>query len=160
MSEEKRYTIQEAQRFFAQEFNAKVWDLLQKSERSAQNDESMLHYAHASYCHWLSVGTGLHQQRAEWLIAHVYTVLGRPDAALRHAARCLELTSEHAQLMQDFDLAYAYEGFARANALAQNQETAQKYIALAEEAGQAVKNEEDKAIFFGDFNGGSWYGMR
>lgn len=89
--------------------------MLGKPDRSKAEDESMFHTAHASCCHWLKVGTGSHHQRAEWLIARVYSELSLGESALRHARRCEELTEEHADLMEDFR-AYALECMARANA--------------------------------------------
>ncbi len=160
MDEEKKYTLEEAHQHFAKTLNGKVWELLQNSGRSKSEDELMIHAAHASCYHWLNAGTGLHHQRAEWLIAHVYTVLSMADSALWHADRCLELTNEFADSMKDFDLAYAYEGIARANALAGNQDEAIRYIQLADNSGQAISNDEDKDIFFGDFNSGDWHGLR
>jgi hypothetical protein len=62
--------------------------------------------------------------------------------------------------MKDFDWAYAYEGVARANALAGKRDEAIKYIQLAEDKGQAIGNDEDKSIFLGDLNGGNWHGLR
>ena len=160
MNEAKTYTLEEAHQHFAKMLNAKVWELLQKTERSKSEDELMVYAAHASCYHWLNAGTGLHHQRAEWLIAHVYTELGLADSALRYASRCLELTNEFADSMKDFDWAYAYEGVARANALAGNRDEALKYIQLAQESGQAISNDEDQSIFLGDFNGGNWHGLR
>ncbi len=160
MNEAKTYTLEEAHQHFAKTLNGKVWNLLQKPERSKSEDELMIYAAHASCYHWLNAGTGLHHQRAEWLIAHVYTELGIADSALRRASRCLELTSEFADSMKDFDRAYACEGLARANALAGNRDEALKYIQRAEETGQAISNDEDKSIFFGDFNSGNWHGLR
>lgn len=160
VSTEKTYTESEAHRFFAVELNGEVWGLLEKAGRSKTEDELMIHQAHASCCHWLKVGTGLHHQRAEWLIARAYSELGLADAALRHARRCQELTEEHAELLEDFDQAYACEALARANALAGLQAEALKYLQLAEAAGQAIADEQDKHIFFGDLNGGNWYGLR
>ncbi len=61
--------------------------------------------------------------------------------------------------MQDFDHAFAFESIARANALAGNNEAAAKYRRLAAEAGEAIRDPEDKAIFVSDFNGGNWYGV-
>jgi hypothetical protein len=87
-------------------------------------------------------------------------VLGLGDAALHHAQRCLELTQTHADLMQDFDHAYAYEAVARANAIAGNRDQALKYIQLAQEAAEAIAGQEDKDYFLGDFNGGNWNGVR
>jgi len=160
MSEEKTYSLEEAHQHFARALNGQVWGLLEKPERSQAEAEQMIHAAHASCYHWLQVGTGLHHQRGEWLIARVYAELGLADPALRHATRCLELTGEFAELMQDFDRAFAYEAVARAHALAGNQAQAREYIQLAEESGQAIGNEQDKAIFLDDFGGGEWYGLK
>ncbi len=160
MSEEKRYNEAEAHRFFAIQFNSKTWELLDKPQRSPEEDEMMVHSAHASCRHWLEAGTGLHQQRGEWLIARVYAVLGLAEAAQRHADRCLALTEQHADLMQDFDRAFAYESAARAHAVAGQRQAALEYIALAQQAGEAIAGPEDKKVFFDDFNGGDWAGMR
>ena len=86
VDEAKTYTLEEAHQHFAKTLNGTVWELLQKPERSKLEDELMIDAAHASCYHWLQAGTGLHHQRAEWLIAHVYTELGLSDPALRHAA--------------------------------------------------------------------------
>jgi len=153
-------TFEDAHPYFAKQLNNKVWELLQKPDRTKSDDELMVHAAHASCYHWLSAGTGLNQQRAEWLVAHVYTVLGYKESALRHANRCLELTREFSELMMDFDKAYAQECMARAFAMAGNRDEAKKYIALAEKEGQAIAKEKEKFIFMNDFKGGNWYGMR
>ena len=120
----------------------------------------MLCAAYASCYYWLRAGTGLHHQRAEWLIARVCSELRLAESTLGHAARCLELTAEHGDQMKDFDRAYAYEGLARANALAGNQDEALKFIQLAEETGQAIGDMEDRRIFFGDLGTGNWHGLR
>lgn len=160
MAEEEKYTLLEANMAFARKIHGEVWNLLKKAGRSELDDELMVHAAHASCYHWLNVGTGLNHQRGEWLISRVYAVLNKPGAALRHAKRCLDLTDEHADLMEDFDLAFAYECVARANAVVGNQEEAIKYIQLAEKAGDNIKDEGDRRIFFSDFNGGEWHGLR
>jgi hypothetical protein len=160
MTNPQTYTLEDAQLHFAKSLNRTVWELLERPWRSRAEDEMMVHAAHASCYHWLQIGTGLQHQRGEWLIAHVYTELGIVDAALRHAARCLEITKEFPDQMRDFDRAYGYEAVARANALAGNQKGAQEYLRLAEEAAQAIRNSDDRKNFFGDFNGGNWYGLR
>jgi hypothetical protein len=62
--------------------------------------------------------------------------------------------------MKDFDLAYAYEAVARANALAGNRDEAARYLQLARESGQAIGDAEDKSTFLGDLNGGNWHGFQ
>jgi len=101
----------------------------------------------------------VNHQRGEWLIAHVYTVLGKTDAALEHARRCFALTEGHADQMQDFDRAYAFESLARANALAGNHDEALTFFNLAEEAGQAIQEDGEKKYFLLDFSGGNWHGL-
>ena len=160
MSEEKQFTEIEAQRHFAVKLNNRVWELLEKPDRSLHDDELMVLAAYASYYHWLQVGTVVHQQRGDWMIARVYTVLGNATAALHHAVRCLELTQQHVKHMADFDVAFAYESVARANAIAGNRDEALNYARLAEKAGQAIVDEADRRIFLDDFYGGEWNGVR
>ena len=112
MEEKHSYTLKEAEQYFAKALNGEVWELLGKADRTALDDERMLYAAYASCYHWLQAGTGAHQERGEWLIAHVCTVLGLKDEALRHASRCLELTQQHPDLMKDFDVAYGFEAMA------------------------------------------------
>lgn len=160
MGEETQFTLEEAQTKFAKMTNGRVWELLEKTDRSPQENEEMLHAAHASLYHWLHAGTGVHHQRGAWMIARVQTVLGNSDEAVRYALRCLELTEEHAVEMQDFDVAFAYEGAGRAYALAGKKKEAEKYIKLAEEAGGKIEDEQDRKIFGDDFQAGDWFGVR
>ena len=160
MSEEKTYTLEEAHKQFAISTNNLVWQLLEKKDRNHHDEELMIHAAHVSCYHWLQVGTGLHHQRAEWLLSHVYAEVGIASAALKHAKRCQDLTEESIELMQDFDFAYAHEAMARAYALIGKVDEAMMYIRKAEMSGQTIANEEDRKIFLADFNGGNWYGLR
>jgi tetratricopeptide (TPR) repeat protein len=159
MSSVERYTLEEAQKEFAKRTNGQVWKLLEKTDRTPPEDEEMEYAAFASLYHWLQAGTQVHHQRGEWLIAHVYTILGQAESAMKHANRCLELTEAHKNQMEDFDIAYAYEGMARANALSGNREVAKKYLELAESAGDEISNAESKNIFVSDLNSGPWHGI-
>ena len=62
--------------------------------------------------------------------------------------------------MEDFDTAFACEAVARAHAIDGDQSGAKKYIELAQQAGDAIKEKEDRDIFFAEFNGGNWNGMK
>lgn len=160
MTSEERYTLEEAHSEFAKRTNGLVWNLLAKNDRTPAENEKLEYAAFASLYHWLQVGTEVHHQRAEWLIAHVYTVLGEAYPAIKHANRCMQLTEEHKSQMEDFDIAYAHEGMARANALSGNREVAEKHLGLAESSGESISNEQSKKIFVGDLNSGDWYGVR
>jgi hypothetical protein len=159
MSEDTKPAVDEAHVMFAKETFIMVWDLMEKSDRTQAEDNEMLHAAHTSLYHWLHAGTGLHHQRGEWLISRVHSVLGNSSECLRHAERCSELTQEYADLMQDFDLAFAQESMARAHALMGNKDDAKKYMSLAEEAGNAIADKEDREYFFKDYRSGEWKGL-
>jgi len=160
MSEEERYTLQEAHAHFARSVNGEVWALLEKAERTPDEDERMVHAAHASLYHWLFAGGIVNQQRGEWLIAHVYAELGVAEAALRHAGRCHRLTEQYAAQMEDFDWAYAYEALARAHAVAGDVVAATQYLQQARDAGEAIADAESKSLFSADLAAGNWGGLR
>jgi hypothetical protein len=160
MSEDKTFTEAEAQLHFAKQFNGKTWELLDKQERTQEENELLVDYAHASLAHWRVAGTGMHHQRGVWMLARVNTVLGNTQLATGYAQRCLELTEQHKGQLSDFDFAFAYECMARAQALAGNRAESQQFVDMADKAGAAIKDEEDRQIFFDDFNGGDWYGVR
>jgi hypothetical protein len=160
VSEENTYTESQAQLHFAKQFNGKAWGLLEKDKRTPEENEQLVDYAHASLAHWRSAGTGVHLQRGSWMLARIYTELGNVLMAVQHAERCLEMTEKYKGELSDFDFAFAYECMARAQGMAKNQIEAKNYLLLAQEAGEAIKDEEDREIFFGDFNEGEWYGIR
>jgi len=158
MEQEKKYSEEECHKKFAVELNNLVWGLLEKKDRTKGEDEIMINASHASLYHWSIVGKAINLQRGHWLVSHVYAVLNRVEPALHHAKKCMELTEQHNFV--DFDLAYACEAMARAYAAGGVKSKSEKYIKLAQEAGEKIKGEEDKKLFFSDFEAGPWYGMR
>lgn len=146
----KKETLKECGAYFAKTANQQVWKLLQKRHRTKEENELMIHSAHASSFHWLAVGTIVHSQRAHWLLSRVYTVTKDAPNALKYAKRCLELTQKHPKEMKDFDLAYAYEAVARANFINRQSIYANRYLDMAKKAGEKIKNPEDKTLFFKD----------
>jgi len=150
------HNVQESHAHFAHAFNLETWQLLQKENRTPEEEERMIGAAHASHCHWQAVGGVVEAQRGLWLVSHVYAELGLGEPSLRYAHRCLQLTDRHPEQMQDFDRAYAFEGMARAAAVAGDGGTAARYRALAGETGATIANGEDRAIFTGDLDGGNW----
>jgi hypothetical protein len=152
MDEEERFTMDEAHVKFAKSMHSEVWTLLEKALRSPEESERMKYAAYASCYHWLYAGNETNHQRGEWLIARVHLALNESEAALQHARRCLELTLKYAELMEDFDLPFAYECMARAEGLAGHVEDAASFYRMAKETGEKIKDEEDKKIFFEELN--------
>ena len=122
-----------------------TWDLIEKEERTQQETDRMIHYAHASRYHWEIAGTPLNIARGEWQVSHVYAILNRVEPCLYHANRCLQITIEND--LQDFDLAFAYEAMARACDLEGDEVETAKYVELAKEAATKIKDPEDRKYF-------------
>ncbi len=61
-----------------------VWDLLEKQDRSASEDDEMMHAAHPSRYHWGVVGEPVHWARGEWQCSRVYAILDHDLAGLSH----------------------------------------------------------------------------
>jgi hypothetical protein len=132
--------------------------LLDKPDRTSDETDRLIHAAHTSRFHWQAAGNVVNWLRGDWLLAHVYTLFDQPQIALHFARLCLEQCE--ANHIGDFDLAYAYEGLARA--LACNGETAEaeKYYRLAEAAGPAIVEDEDRELFVNDLAAGPWFGLK
>ncbi len=139
---------------FAKSLNGLVWELLGKSKLSKDNIELMIHAAHGSCFHWLKVGTNVNHQRALWLLSRVYGVAGESSQSLKYASQCLEMTLKNSKEMKDFDVAYAYEAQARASFINKRAGEGKRFLVLAREAGQKIKNPEDKKLFFSDLKFG------
>jgi hypothetical protein len=103
-------------RRFAVELFNRTWDLLEQTERSAEDDAEMLAAAFGSAWHWRQVGTAENRALGDHQISKVASHVGEPDLALHYARRALEaIELGH---FGDWQVAAAYEGMARACAAA------------------------------------------
>lgn len=144
-------------------FFNKTWNLIEKENRTPEEDELMLHYAHASRLHWeLSECPKVNIQRGDWMVAKIYCLLKRPKSALIYAKFCLDNTEDPTKdnNFKDFDVAYGNEMMARSNACANDKEEFEKYFKLAKEAGEKISDKGDKYFFVNDLDNESWFGMK
>jgi DNA-binding transcriptional MerR regulator len=131
----------------------RTWTLLEQDDRTREDDDELLHCAHASAYHWLQVGTQANRARSEWQCSRVYATLGRPEPALHHARRCFELVEASPEEMEEFDLPAAYEALARAHAVAGDAAESRRWQALGEEACAAIEDADDREIIGTDLRG-------
>ena len=139
------------------EMNIQTWDLLIKKKRSEQDDLRMIMFAKSSLYHWKKSTNfqPTNEQRGEWLISRVLSILEKGETALFHAKNTIALTEKHE--LKDFDLAYAYEALARANATLGNTDKCKKWLEKAKEAGNLIEGKENKKHFFGDLEMEPWF---
>jgi hypothetical protein len=120
-----------------------VWRLLDLPKRRPEQDDEMLHAAHASRYHWGNVGEPVTLARGEWLCSRVYAVLGRPEPAIWHAHRCLDLLTDFGG-GEDWDEAAAYEALARAYSVAGDRKQRDALVAKARQALKSIANRDDR----------------
>ena len=136
-------TAAEHRRLAADLFN-RTWTLLERPERTRDEDDEMLYATFASAYHWLHAeGAGPENRaRSEWQIARVLAELVRGEESLVHAQRCLDLCVEHG--IGDWDLAFAHEALARAARVAGDEEAAAQHLAHSRAAGAVIADPEDR----------------
>ena len=125
-----------------------VWTLLEKETRTEAEDAQMIHAAHASTYHWMQMGEPVRRARGEWQCSRVYCVLGQPEAAMFHAKKVLEICQREG--IGDFDLAFAYEGLARASVVAGDNDEARRWAEVARSAATDIAEEFDRELLLGD----------
>ena len=157
MTDEPKLTDAEWHRKQAVDLFNFTWTLIDKLDRTPAEDDLMIHAAHTSRYHWGVVGTTVNYLRGDWQIAHVYTILHQPQAAVHYARRCLDQCL--ADNVGDFDLAYAYEGLARALACAGHTAEAQQSYRLAGQAGTHIADADDREMFQKDLAAGPWFDL-
>jgi DNA-binding transcriptional MerR regulator len=129
----------------------KTWTLMEKTGRSREDDDEMVHCAHASAYHWFHVGTRANRGRSEWQCSRVYAILGRAEPALDHARRCLEIVEASPEEMEEFDLPSAYEALGRASSVAGDLDEARRYVDLGLAATALIADADDRGIMEADF---------
>lgn len=125
-----------------------VWTLLEKADRTPAETERMIHAAHASTFFWDEVGEPVNRARGEWQISRVYATVGRPEPALHHAQRCLDICREND--IGGFDLAYAHEAMARASGLGGDGDAATEHARRAGELAAEIEDREDRELVLSD----------
>jgi hypothetical protein len=125
-----------------------VWRYMERPTRTPEENDVMLHAAHASRYHWGAVGAPVNFARGEWQVSRVYAVLRRAEPALHHARRCLEICERHA--IGDFDLAFAHEALARAHAVAGHAAERDRHLILARQAAEGIRADDDRELLLND----------
>lgn len=119
----------EAEKDLARSLFNSCWKLIDKLNRTAEEDAEMIHLAHTSRWHWGNVGGAQERAIGEWQCARVHSVLGNGRVALLHAT----LSEKLARTLPapNFMKASAAEALAYAHFLLGDAQTANEYKAQA-----------------------------
>ena len=138
------------ERHLAVDLFNETWSLLDTDNRTAEQDERMIHAAHGSRLHWEAAGTVENVAVGDWLCSRVYAVLGRAEPAMYHARWCLaRAESEH---LPDWVRAEGHEAMARAHALRDELDEARRHAAKARAICDTIDDAEDREVVLGDLS--------
>ena len=142
--------IKEAHRYFASDFFNKCWELMNKTERTPDEDLQMINLSHASCAHWQIVGTAENWVVGEWQLSRVYAQLNRAEPCLYHADTCMRLCKENN--IGGLNLGFAYEALARAQHLLGNDEVAKEFIELGKKVAEDITEKNDHDYLLKELN--------
>jgi hypothetical protein len=120
----------------------RVLELLDRDERTIDEDDELVHAAHASRYHWGRVGQPVQVARGEAQCSRAYARLGRAEPALHHAGRYLQLAQEHD--LGTFDVGSAHATIAAAAKLAGLDDYVAKHAALALAAAEQLSAPDER----------------
>ena len=109
----------------------------------------MLLAAHAAAFHWSKAGQEINGARADFLLGHAYALAGDGGNAMKYAQSCLAWCESNP--CEDWDIAFAHAGISHAAAVLGDAPLHAKHHAIAETLGHAIKDEEDRKLFMGEF---------
>jgi hypothetical protein len=150
MTIETNIDIDAAHRFFAPDCFNRTWSLIDKPERTPEEDEAMLLLSMASLWHWTQRPDCTEQNLSigYWQVSRVYALLRQVENARRYAQRCLE--SSQGEEVPLFCLGYAYEALARAESIAGERARMKAYLSLAYQTAERMTDMEAHEMLLAD----------
>ncbi len=150
MPKKPDFDIADAHRYFSAHCFNQTWGLIEKNDRTPEEDRQMLLLCQASLWHWTQRDDCTDQNLSvgHWQVARVYALLGQADNARTQGQLCLEFGAEE----PPFYRAYAYEALARAELVAGDKAKMAEYRAKARELTETVTDPEEKKFLLTDLD--------
>jgi hypothetical protein len=144
MEKKPDFDLQQAHKYFATYcFNA-AWDLLEKHDRTPEENEQMIRLNQASQWHWTQREDYSRKNASigYWQASRIYALVGEADNARKYGFLCLEASDSDE--IDPFYLGYAYEALARAESVAGDKDKMNEYLAKARETAVRVDKAENR----------------
>jgi hypothetical protein len=123
----------------------RAWNLIDTTDRTAEQDRDLLATAFASRQHWVDAGgTAQNLAIADWQVAHAASLAGLADTALAFANAAVD-RAESGDLPAWMQ-ASGHEGMARAHAAAGDRDGYAREAARARELLATVDDPEDRDL--------------
>ena len=150
MENKPEFDLQSAHKYFSSACFNQAWDLIDKPDRTLEEDEAMIRLCLSSTWHWTQRQdcTDKNLSVSFWQAARIYAILGQADNARRYGQMSLEAGKRG--LLTPFYMGYAYEALARAEMVAGNHKAMNEYLAKAIKYTEAVIDPEEKKLLLDD----------
>ncbi len=150
MADKPDFDLSAAHRYFSAHCFNQAWELIEKAERTPDEDEQMIRLSLAATWHWTqrSDCTPTHLSVGYWQAARIFAILGQAENARRYAQMCLEASQTPG--VKPFYLAYAYEALARAEVIAGEKGRAYGYLTEARRLAEQVEEADDRDALLAD----------
>lgn len=150
MTKKPDFDVKAAHKYFAAHCFNQAWGLIDKTDRTPQEDEQMIRLNMTSTWHWTQRDdcTDKNLSIGYWQAARIFAILGDAVQARKYGEMCLAYSQ--GEDIGPFFLGYAYEALARAEAIAGNDAEKDKYITLAYQAAEGVSDADSKKALLED----------
>lgn len=146
-----------AHQYFSASFFNRVWEFIEKQNRTPEETEEMISLCHASLAHWrlredctrqnLSIGY--------WQLSRVYALAGQAKNSSHYAELCQQTSASE----PPFYMAYAHEAAARAAALTNNPKLVQEHLTIARELAEKITDRDELQMLQADLDALSGSGI-
>ncbi len=148
MGKKENEEINKLHNYMATKLFNDTWELLDKENRTAEEDILMIHTAHASLYHWYQFGQAKNLSIGEWQVSRVYAELKMGQSALKHGLANIDLCLKHD--ISGFELAYAYESVARAYKVLGDSSKMSEILEKGYAEAENITNAEEKDYLISD----------
>ncbi len=147
---EPNFNLGDAHHWFSVECFNRAWDLIDKKQRTPEEDEEMIRLSLASAWHWTQRPdcTDVNRSISLWQNSRVYALARQADNARRYAQMCMAIS--RGKEIPPFFLAYAYEALARAESLDGNRRRVEELVAEARRLAEQVEEKEERDQLLAD----------
>ena len=141
-----------AHKYYSANCFNKAWDLIDKEQRTPEEDEQMIRLSQASHYHWTQRPdySSTSASIAYWQTARMFAILGQAENAMHYGQLCLKVSRE--EDVPSFFLGYAYEALARAAAAAGSSQDMKTYLDKAKSAAGEVQKADDRKALLDDLD--------
>jgi len=127
-----------------------AWDLIDKEERTPEENEQMIRLNQASHYHWTQRPdySNTNASIGYWQAARIYAILDQPENAMHYGKLCLDVSKEEG--VPPFYLGFAYEALARAALVAGNKQEMTAFLNQAKAAAEEIEKADERKMLLDD----------